>query len=362
MDDILVANRALQRAEVEALYRLGGSPLLRTRRLPGGDIIIEAYIDDVSELHVMPDLIYWENKSAYAKPGRHSNRHEATWINGRPWYPHWNRHAEITGMDMSSQYGLTIVPARYAAELLAVGCSRRTDQIERGRIQTCRDGRSLIIRFEDLEYGPRWYRIRLYPWRYLDPVGTCRTSKHVAAIPTAPVRAVFPPPVKRSPPPAPPAAAPTAPVVQATAMPPVPPAPVLPPDTMVVEAYIDNVSDLWIKGDGLIWKNVTAAAKPGRGDGHNEPTYINGQPWYPAWIESDADRGIDLSDLRPHPLAQGFYRARLYAVGSDRQNWQRQQNGSAVESIQLPESLVVRFHDSDRNPQWYRIIVTRHNN
>ncbi len=369
VDDIVITNRSLKRAEVEELYRLGSSLPLQPARASADEIVIEAFIDDTSELHILPDLIYWENKSNYAKPGRHGNRSEPTWINGRPWKPHWNRHDEIGGMDMSSQYGLTIEPAGFAVELVAVGSSRRAEQIERGGIQACRDGSGLIVRFEDLGYGPRWYRIRLYPWRYVDPVQACNTPSLSPCIPVAPVGAALPALVATfaDPPGRKPAVAPDV-VVQATQMSPVPPvlpvppAPVLPPNTMVVEAYIDDVSDLWIKGDGLIWKNVTAAAKPGRGDSHNEPTYINGQPWYPAWIESNDDRGIDLSDLRPHTLAPGFYSARLYAVGRDRQNWERQQEGAGIETIQLPESLVVRINDPAREPNWYRIIVTRQNN
>lgn len=363
IDDILVANRSLKRAEVAELYRLGCSLPTQPSRVPGDEIIIEAYIDDTSELHVLPDLIYWENKSNYAKPGRHSNRSEPTWINGRPWKPHWNRHDEIGGMDMSSQYGLTLEPAHYGVELVAVGSSRRAEGIERGTIQACRDGSSLIVRFEDLDYGPRWYRIRLYPWRYVDPIQACNAPSLSPCIPIAPVGAVMSARVMATLPPREPAAAPPF-VVQATQMPPasstpVLPMPVLPPDSMLVEAYIDDVSDLWIKGDGLIWKNVTAAAKPGRGDGHNEPTYINGQPWYPAWIESNDDRGIDLSDLHAHPLAPGFYDAKFMAIGQDRQSWSHQQNGNAVETIKLPESLVVRFNDPAKSPQWYRILITR---
>jgi hypothetical protein len=126
---------------------------------------------------------------------------------------------------------------------------------------------------------------------------------------------------------------------------------------MIIDVYIDDVSDLWIKGDGLVWKNVTSAAKPGRGDGHNEPTWINGQPWYPVWYASDQDQGIDLSDLRPHPLAPGFYQAELLAVGYSPRDASNE--AGSIETIALPESLVVRFNDPGRQPRWYRIRVTR---
>jgi hypothetical protein len=362
MDDIMIVDRSLDSGDVKELYRLGSGLPVQPSRVPSDEIIIEAFIDDASELHILPDLIYWENTSKRAKPGRHSNRNEPTWINGRPWYPHWFRHEEIGGLDMSSQYGLSIKPPRYAAELVAVGSSRRADRIERGSIEACRDGQSLIIRFKDLEYGPRWYRVRLYPWRYVDPVEACRAASPNPCGKMIPVAAVVPCPPKADPPPCEKPVPKPEPqfVVQATEMPPVP-RPVLPLDSMVVDAYVDEVSDLWIKGDGLIWKNVTAAAKPGRGDGRNEPTYINGQPWYPAWIEQERDQGIDLSELHAHPLKPGFYHAKLLAVGEDRENWSKEQaeKGDFVETIELPESLVVRFTDPGRHPQWYRILVTR---
>jgi len=49
-----------------------------------------------------------------------------------------------------------------------------------------------------------------------------------------------------------------------------------------VKAYIDGRSRLVVHGTKLHWHHLDWAA-PGRHGGHNYPTYINGQAWYPQW-------------------------------------------------------------------------------
>ena len=164
-----IMNRVMTPADVECVYRIGRDLPVRPSTIPPDEFVIEALIDDTSELHILPDLIYWTNNSKYAKPGRARNRYAATWINGRPWRPHWMKH-QTRGLDLSSAYGLTIEPALYVPELVAVGPECSATMIERGRIVAHRDRQSLVIRFEDWLPGARWYRIRLYRWRNVDPV------------------------------------------------------------------------------------------------------------------------------------------------------------------------------------------------
>lgn len=52
--------------------------------------------------------------------------------------------------------------------------------------------------------------------------------------------------------------------------------------TITVSAYIDGISSLVIQGDKVHWHHSDWAA-PGRWDGNNFPTTINGVDWVPIW-------------------------------------------------------------------------------
>jgi predicted outer membrane repeat protein len=53
-------------------------------------------------------------------------------------------------------------------------------------------------------------------------------------------------------------------------------------DVLHIRAYIDGESKLIISGDTVQWHHIFADA-PGRWNGAMEPTYINGNAWYPTW-------------------------------------------------------------------------------
>ena len=53
------------------------------------------------------------------------------------------------------------------------------------------------------------------------------------------------------------------------------------PSTLNVRAFIDGQSQLIIHGDSVRWHHLGATA-PGR-QFVNEPTYLNGEAWYPTW-------------------------------------------------------------------------------
>jgi len=56
-----------------------------------------------------------------------------------------------------------------------------------------------------------------------------------------------------------------------------------------VEVVIDGRSRLLIQGDTVRWHHLDWAV-PGRRDGRNEPTTIDGKPWHPAWPDYDGWR------------------------------------------------------------------------
>jgi hypothetical protein len=69
------------------------------------------------------------------------------------------------------------------------------------------------------------------------------------------------------------------------------------PQTFVIEALIDGPSELRVKKNGIYWVNGPNA-KPGRHEGQEYPTYVNGKPWRPNWKESRGERGTDKSATR----------------------------------------------------------------
>ncbi len=67
-----------------------------------------------------------------------------------------------------------------------------------------------------------------------------------------------------------------------------------PPFTIEIEAYIDGLSNLTLRGNAAQWHHVTFAA-PGRHDIYyppapGKPTTVNGADWYPSWPASYGDR------------------------------------------------------------------------
>jgi len=54
---------------------------------------------------------------------------------------------------------------------------------------------------------------------------------------------------------------------------------------LTARAYIDGRSQLVLRRDAVYWRHLDWGA-PGRQGGANEPTYLNGVPWYPSWPDS----------------------------------------------------------------------------
>jgi len=62
---------------------------------------------------------------------------------------------------------------------------------------------------------------------------------------------------------------------------------------IIIEALIDDLSEIWLTSEGIYWKHNTRYAKPRLHDGRNEPTLVNGKEWFPVWSRPDRERGID---------------------------------------------------------------------
>src|ERR1039457_5559764 len=85
---------------------------------------------------------------------------------------------------------------------------------------------------------------------------------------------------------------------------------------ITILAFIDGPSDLYVTKQGMYWFNGINA-KPGRLDGRNEPTYVNGTAWFPKWGKQQQDRGIDKSDIYSIKLESLELDFTLLAVGTN---------------------------------------------
>ena len=127
------------------------------------------------------------------------------------------------------------------------------------------------------------------------------------------------------------------------------------PGTTIIEAYVDDQSDFWLRGDNIVWKNVTATYKPGLASGRDEPTWVNGVAWYPLW-DHNGESGIDLCEPFRRSATAGAYQAELVAVGPTR-NAIGIERGSMT-AVPINGSLVLCCADPEPGARWFRIRVT----
>jgi hypothetical protein len=124
------------------------------------------------------------------------------------------------------------------------------------------------------------------------------------------------------------------------------------PDTLRVRALIDGQSLLVISQNSILWEHLLAA-RPGRHEDQNEPTYLNTYAWLPEWPdEEDRLPGESL------PLA-----ARV-TFSNTPISIELLDARSKVQILQQPESgngfrLVIDFDDWERaSSAWYEILLT----
>ncbi len=126
---------------------------------------------------------------------------------------------------------------------------------------------------------------------------------------------------------------------------------------LVVRAYVDGRSQFIVRRDTVHWHHLDWAA-PGRQGGANEPTYLNGAPWYPTWPDSsgaenawcDCDSstytGVPLLATQPQTITLET-------------TWGR----GSVTIVQQPSAsndwtLAVEFNDNDWGyADWYQITL-----
>lgn len=125
------------------------------------------------------------------------------------------------------------------------------------------------------------------------------------------------------------------------------------PQTFVIETLIDGPSELRVKKDGIYWING-GNAKPGRHDGQEEPTYVNGKSWRPNWRESEKDRGVDRSASKSldgvDPAKTEF---KLVMVGFARDSVGIEKRDQ-IQITRKGDELSIVIPDSQSGSRWYR--------
>lgn len=125
---------------------------------------------------------------------------------------------------------------------------------------------------------------------------------------------------------------------------------------VVIQALVDGPSELRVTKQGLYWVNG-ANAKPGRHEGRNEPTYVNGLAWIPVWQHNEEDRGIDKSDVFALPATTLRLHVDLLAVG-EKQEAEEIEIRTPIKVSSDPEEVAITIADPEPGPRWYKFRIT----
>jgi hypothetical protein len=140
---------------------LGGVSDAQPVVAPPTEIVIEAFVDGPSTVHLAPSGIYWTNGWA-AKPGRINAKNLPTLINGKEWIPKWIKDGDDRGEDRSDTFPLALLGSEYELEVLGISDRKGSSKKEkRTPPSLVRRNGELCIDIPDPESGAKWYRLRL---------------------------------------------------------------------------------------------------------------------------------------------------------------------------------------------------------
>lgn len=125
------------------------------------------------------------------------------------------------------------------------------------------------------------------------------------------------------------------------------------PKKFMIEVLIDGPSELRVKKDGIYWING-GNAKPGRHEGQEEPTYVNGKSWRPNWKNSRQDRGVDrtatktLDGIDPTKIT---FNLRMVGMTRDASGIEKRDE---IRTSMAGEEFSILIPDSQSGSRWYR--------
>ncbi len=121
-----------------------------------------------------------------------------------------------------------------------------------------------------------------------------------------------------------------------------------------VEALIDGGSQLHITRDGIYWMVPGGEAKPGKHEGANEGTYVNGSRWKPNW-RLEGDRGPDTSDV--YPIKTTAPKVTVETVNVSKTRFGRNETRTPVVSTVKDDHFVVTIRDPEGGSRWYKLRI-----
>lgn len=125
------------------------------------------------------------------------------------------------------------------------------------------------------------------------------------------------------------------------------------PGEITVQAYVDGSSAIHLSLQGLYWTNG-GNAKPGKLDGNNFATYINGKAWFPKWGRNDNDRGKDRSDVYPLQLKSTNYEVEVVSVSIRKDTPGKERRTTPIITRENAE-LVINIPDPESGARWYEL-------
>ncbi len=126
------------------------------------------------------------------------------------------------------------------------------------------------------------------------------------------------------------------------------------PASLTVEALIDGSDEFHVTDDGVYWVSYSAA-KPGRHNGQDEPTYLNGEEWKPRWEDNRKDRGRDASATKRFEMLPDLLQYELLAIGTHA-GAKGIENRSPISNRydEDDERYIVNIPDGEGSSRWYR--------
>lgn len=131
----------------------------------GLEVVIDAWIEGDTELHVTPRGFYWTCREGGEEPGGWNGERPPTYVNGAPWWPKWDSPAGPGDEARSTHFMVKMPPLeRIGFALLSVGPERGGDGIEeRDPVTTRHEVSEFVVSIPDTQKGARWYRLRFCP-------------------------------------------------------------------------------------------------------------------------------------------------------------------------------------------------------
>lgn len=121
-----------------------------------------------------------------------------------------------------------------------------------------------------------------------------------------------------------------------------------------VEALIDGGSQLHISKEGIYWMVPGGEAKPGKHEGANEATYVNGSRWKPNW-RLEGDRGPDTSDV--YAIKTTAPKVIVETVNVSKRRFGKNETRTPIVSSVKDDHFVVTIRDPEGGSRWYKLRI-----